>query len=311
MAAFLGPNGAGKSTTMKLLTGYLAPSEGEARIAGFNVATERLEAAQRLGYLPENGPLYPDMTPRSLLRFFGAARGMTREQIERADGGRDRSLQARHRDRQADRQALEGLPPARRHGPSAAARAGRADHGRADRGTRSESNPRGPRDDPPLGETKTILLSTHILQEVEAMCNRVIFINEGRVVFDGPSEELAGSDQDLDERFHELTGRNEKTICRWNDAPASRFGHGRRRKPLTSDLRPLPMNLTVLKSIFKRDFVSYFSNPTGYVFICVFVVLSSLAAFWPPEFFSNNLANLDQLNGGCRSSCWCSSRRSR
>src|SRR3990170_1834476 len=82
VAAFLGPNGAGKSTTMKLLTGYLAPSEGEARIAGYNVATERLEAVKRLGYLPENGPLYPDMTPRSLLRFFGSARGMTRQQID-------------------------------------------------------------------------------------------------------------------------------------------------------------------------------------------------------------------------------------
>ena len=56
------------------------------------------------------------------------------------------------------------------------------------------------------------------------------------------------------------------------------------------------MQWNVLKSIFKRDFVSYFSNPTGYVFICVFVVLSSLATFWPPEFFSGNLANLDQLS---------------
>src|SRR5579863_7952263 len=66
VAAFLGPNGAGKSTTMKILTGYMAPSAGSARIAGLNVATERIAAAERLGYLPENGPLYPDMTPLSL-----------------------------------------------------------------------------------------------------------------------------------------------------------------------------------------------------------------------------------------------------
>ena len=78
VAAFLGPNGAGKSTTMKLLTGYLAPSAGTAKIAGFNMSTERLLGAERLGYLPENGPLYPDMSPRSLLTFFGDARGLQR-----------------------------------------------------------------------------------------------------------------------------------------------------------------------------------------------------------------------------------------
>ena len=86
MVAFLGPNGAGKSTTMKLLTGYLAPSTGTARIAGHDMATDRLAGAARLGYLPENGPLYPDMTPRSLLEFFADARGLTgarkRERIE-------------------------------------------------------------------------------------------------------------------------------------------------------------------------------------------------------------------------------------
>src|SRR5881396_2567307 len=74
VVAFLGPNGAGKSTTMKLLTGYLSPSAGAARIAGYDMSTQRLKGAERLGYLPENGPLYPDMTPRSLLEFFASAR---------------------------------------------------------------------------------------------------------------------------------------------------------------------------------------------------------------------------------------------
>jgi ABC-type sugar transport system ATPase subunit len=76
VAAFLGPNGAGKSTTMKILTGYLAPTAGSARVAGVDVVKDRIGAAERLGYLPENGPLYPEMTPLSLLRFFGRARGM-------------------------------------------------------------------------------------------------------------------------------------------------------------------------------------------------------------------------------------------
>ena len=77
LVAFLGPNGAGKSTTMKLLTGYLAPSEGSARIAGHDMTHDRIAGSARLGYLPENGPLYPDMTPYSLLSFFADARGLT------------------------------------------------------------------------------------------------------------------------------------------------------------------------------------------------------------------------------------------
>src|SRR5262249_50036218 len=74
IVSFLGPNGAGKSTTMKILSGYLAASEGTARIAGFDMTTQRLEGARSLGYLPENGPLYNDMTPLHLRRFFGEAR---------------------------------------------------------------------------------------------------------------------------------------------------------------------------------------------------------------------------------------------
>ena len=78
VVAFLGPNGAGKTTTMRLLTGFVAPTSGTAKIAGIDVQNDRIAAAEHLGYLPENGPLYPDMTPLELLRFFGSARGMSR-----------------------------------------------------------------------------------------------------------------------------------------------------------------------------------------------------------------------------------------
>jgi len=205
VAAFLGPNGAGKSTTMKLLTGYLAPSAGTARIAGFNMATERLEGAKRLGYLPENGPLYPDMTPRSLLTFFGKARGLSRDQIDErlahvvdlcklgsvigkpigklSKGFRQRVGMAQVLLHEPDVLILDeptaGLDP---------------NQIREVRDTIRR-----------IGETKTILLSTHILQEVEAMCNRVIFINEGRLVFDGTPAELAAEEKNLDERFHQLS----------------------------------------------------------------------------------------------------------
>ena len=79
LVAFLGPNGAGKSTTMKMLTGYIAPSEGVARIAGHNMLTDRIAGSRHLGYLPENGPLYPDMTPMSMLDFFAEARGLSKD----------------------------------------------------------------------------------------------------------------------------------------------------------------------------------------------------------------------------------------
>jgi ABC-2 type transport system ATP-binding protein len=205
VAAFLGPNGAGKSTTMKLLTGYLAPSTGGARIAGFNMATERLLGAERLGYLPENGPLYPDMSPRSLLTFFGNARGLSgmelRRRIESVIGichleaviGKPiGKLSKGYRQRVGMAQALLHDPdvlildePTAGLDPNQIREVRRLIR--------------------ELGETKTILLSTHILQEVEAMCNRVLFINEGRIVFDGTPQDLAEDKHNLDERFHELS----------------------------------------------------------------------------------------------------------
>ena len=210
VVAFLGPNGAGKSTTMKLLTGYLAPSAGTARIAGFNMSTDRLAGAEHLGYLPENGPLYPDMTPRSLLRFFGDARGMSRRSKSRSGwsevvdlcqlgtviGKPIGKLSKGYRQRVGMAQALLHEPDVLiLDEPTAGLDPNQIREVR-------ETIRR-------IGQTKTILLSTHILQEVEAMCNRVIFINEGRLVFDGTPAELMAAERNLDERFHQLTGADD------------------------------------------------------------------------------------------------------
>lgn len=206
LVAFLGPNGAGKSTTMKMLTGYLSPSEGVARIAGHDMFQDRMAGSVHLGYLPENGPLYPDMTPFSLLSFFADARGMekgykkTRVEsvIELCDlksvvhkaisklskGFRQRVGMAQALLHEPDVLILDeptaGLDP---------------NQIREVRNTMRK-----------LGETKTILLSTHILQEVEAMASRVIMINEGRKVFEGTVAELKQVKGDLAEAFHKLTG---------------------------------------------------------------------------------------------------------
>jgi ABC-2 type transport system ATP-binding protein len=205
VAAFLGPNGAGKSTTMKILTGYLAPSAGEARVAGLDVSRDRIGAAQRLGYLPENGPLYPDMTPLGLLRFFGQARGLrgtrlrTRidDVVARCAIGAVlektiRKLSKGYRQRVGMAQVLLHEPdvlimdePTSGLDPNQI---------REVRGLIRE-----------LGATKTVLLSTHILQEVEAVADRVILISRGRIVFDGTPAAMQGDHPTLDEAFRALT----------------------------------------------------------------------------------------------------------
>jgi len=206
IVAFLGPNGAGKSTTMKILTGYMASSAGRASIAGCDVRTERLAACSRFGYLPENGPLYPDMTPLELLSFFGEARGLegsglkerigvVKEQcdlglvLEKPIGKLSKGLRQR-----------VGLAQALLHDPDVLIM-----------------------DEPTAGldpnqihdfrdnllklreeRQKTILISTHILQEVEAVAERVLFITNGKLVFDGKLDELREGGS-LEEPFRRLT----------------------------------------------------------------------------------------------------------
>jgi ABC-2 type transport system ATP-binding protein len=205
LVAFLGPNGAGKSTTMKMLTGYLAPSLGTAKIAGHDMSVDRLAGSSRLGYLPENGPLYPDETPYSLLEFFADARGMN-PGYKKARIGAVIDLCALgsviHKPisklSKGFRQRV-GMAHALLHEPDVLI----MDEPTAglDPNQIVEVRKTLMR----IAEEKTILLSTHILQEVEAMAQRVIMINEGRLVYDGAAKALIEQYRSLDKAFHSLT----------------------------------------------------------------------------------------------------------
>jgi ABC-2 type transport system ATP-binding protein len=207
VVAFLGPNGAGKSTTMKLLTGYISPSAGAARIAGHDMADDRLAGSARLGYLPENGPLYPDMTPSSLLDFFAESRGMTREvKQERIDAVIDlcalgyvihkpiSKLSKGYRQRVGMAQALLHEPDVLILDEPTAG----LDPNQIREVRRTMERLRGMH--------KTVLLSTHILQEVTAMASRVILIDEGRLKYDGAVADLDPKNEGLDAVFARLTG---------------------------------------------------------------------------------------------------------
>ena len=205
VCAFLGPNGAGKSTTMKMLTGFLSPSRGDAFLAGYNVADNRLLASEKLGYLPENGPLYTEMTPVGMLKYIGEVRGVKgsvlsdrlawvadkcslnevwRKPISKLSRGFRQRVGMAHA-MLHDPEVLildeptSGLDPNQVHGV---------------RELITE-----------LAMTKTILLSTHILQEVRAICPRVVMINNGRIVFDGATSELGANEVEMEEKFRSLT----------------------------------------------------------------------------------------------------------
>jgi len=202
VVAFLGPNGAGKSTTMKMLTGFLAPSKGSAKICGMEVAGNRDAVANRIGYLPENGPLYEEMTPMSLLNFFGDARGM------------EEGLKRKRIDRVVEQCALQTVlsKPIGKLSRGFRQRVGMANVLLHEPDVLIMDEPTAGLDPNQVLEVrktikglgKTILLSTHILQEVPEVADRIILINQGRLIFEGTPEELK-SEPSLDSWFNRQT----------------------------------------------------------------------------------------------------------
>jgi ABC-2 type transport system ATP-binding protein len=206
VVAFLGPNGAGKSTTMKMLTGYLAPSAGTALVCGVEAANHRDEVANRIGYLPENGPLYDEMTPLGLLNFFGSARGLGSERLK-------------HRIEAVIEQcAIQTVAnkPIGKLSRGYRQRVGMANVLLHEPDVLIMDEPTAGLDPNQILEVrktikelgKTILLSTHILQEVRQVADRIILINQGRIIFQGTSNELS-DEPSLDTWFNRQTIKSE------------------------------------------------------------------------------------------------------
>ena len=203
---FLGPNGAGKSTTMKMVAGFVVPSSGSAVVCGHDIRTATLAAQQRIGYLPEGAPLYAEMTPAKFLDFIADVRGLS-------GGGRQARLaevvSLLHLGPVLD-QAIEtlskgfkrrvGLAQAILHDPDVLILDEPTDGLDPNQKHEVRELIRS------MSEEKLIVISTHILEEVEAVCTRAIIINDGRLLVDDTPEALAAQgDGDFDAVFRRIT----------------------------------------------------------------------------------------------------------
>lgn len=200
----LGPNGAGKSTTMNILTGCLAATSGEVRIDGVDIFEDPMAAKRHLGYLPEQPPVYMDRTPWEYLRFVARAKGVKNlaQEVDRvmdltqiADV-RDRlirNLSKGYRQRVGIAQALLGSPkliildePTVGLDPAQVIEIRKLIR--------------------ELGQAHTVILSSHILSEVQAVCQQVLILSKGRLAASGSLQELTADGRSLEEVFLELTG---------------------------------------------------------------------------------------------------------
>ncbi|MDP1824677.1 MAG: ABC transporter ATP-binding protein [Archangium sp.] len=206
IVGFLGPNGAGKSTTMKILTGFMPATEGKARVAGFDIFEKPLEAKRRIGYLPETPPLYPELTVGGYLKFVadlkGVPRARVKSEIDRVAQGTGivpelgrlcGVLSKGYRQRVGIAQAMlgdpallildeptEGLDPRQRREVLELIKS--------------------------LAGKHTVVLSTHILSEVKAICQKVLIIHRGKIVADDTMAAITGGKETgLEDKFIQLT----------------------------------------------------------------------------------------------------------
>ena len=201
IVGFLGPNGAGKSTMMKILTGFIKPNSGEVLVDEIDVLTSALEAQKNIGYLPEHNPLYADMYVREYLHFQAAIFKVDKTQIEACIDKVGLSLEAHKKIHQLSKgyQQRVGLAAAILHNPTVLIldepTTGLDPNQLVEIRTLIKE----------LGKEKTVLFSTHIMQEVEAVADKVIILNKGNIVYKTDMNLLKSTNKSLETLFREVT----------------------------------------------------------------------------------------------------------
>jgi ABC-2 type transport system ATP-binding protein len=260
ITGFLGPNGAGKSTTMKMITGFLPPSGGKASVCGFDVVTQSLEVRKRVGYLPESNPLYHDMYVKEFLEFVAGIHRLGKAAAERIETVI----------------RLTGLQPERHK------KIGALSNGYKQRVGIAQALIHDPEvlilDEPTtgldpnqladirqlikeLGADKTVILSTHIMQEVEALCDRVIIINKGKIIADDKLSYLQQNQTGngyLQVTFAEPVGEAELLAIGGVTRVAAREDHSW--QLFTSQVDEVRKNLLQFALINNRNILSLQSN---------------------------------------------------
>jgi ABC-2 type transport system ATP-binding protein len=193
IVGFLGPNGAGKSTMMKIITGYINASEGEVFVNNFDISTHKIEAQKSIGYLPENNPLYLEMYVREYLQFHASIHKISKEEVENIIVKVGLTPEAHKKINQLSKGYRQrvGLAAALLHNPDVLI----LDEPTTGLDPNQLAEIRSLIKE--VGKDKTVLFSTHILQEVEAVCDRVILIHNGQIIADKNLKELTGNQEQI------------------------------------------------------------------------------------------------------------------
>ena len=206
--ALLGPNGAGKSTLMNMITGYLAPTAGDIFILGRNIRDWPLESKASIGFLPEGAPLYPDMSVKSFLQYMAELRGLPPTRVEEAAAAANiipvlrqkiETLSNGYLRRVGFAQSILSDPPILL-----------LDEPTDGLDPNQKTHIRGLINR--MGQEKTILISTHLLEEAETVCSRIILMNRGKIMADGSCADIikGSKSQNLAEAFRKLTTSEEE-----------------------------------------------------------------------------------------------------